>query len=173
MRTDPLLTLVSTPAIDESGPSRPLIQNKDVVGNVARFPSYNRRSKIKKEKFNSMADDFNFADDYFVIMPDDDDRVYTEVRYHNTVGLGVSYLSFSCGLRVPIHSFIRKVILDTGLALGQVAPNSFYHINAFIHRCKLKGIGLSVHLFWHHFNITGSKKCSRFYAIGLRPKRQK
>lgn len=167
------MALVPTPAIDESKPSHPVVWNEDIVGDVGRFSSFNRRSSIKRDKFDRMGDDFNFADEYFVIMPDNDDKVYTEVRYQNVGGLGVSRASFSCGLRVPIHPFVRKVILETGVALGQIAPNSFYQINAFIYRCKLKGVELSTRLFWHHFNLTGSKKCPGFYAIGLRPKRQK
>ena len=43
---------------------------------------------------------------------------------------------FVCGLGFPLHPFIRGLMLYYGLDFHDLAPNSFFHISAFIVVCE-------------------------------------
>ncbi|CAH9103638.1 unnamed protein product, partial [Cuscuta europaea] len=57
------------------------------------------------------------------------------------------------GLRFPLHPFFVEYLNWVGLLPCQVTPNGFYLIAGFLPHYKILGLGVSVGLFMHLFQI--------------------
>ncbi|XP_074346130.1 uncharacterized protein LOC141684891 [Apium graveolens] len=55
-----------------------------------------------------------------------------------------------------------------GIALGQMDPNGFIHINCFQNMCLHAGIAPIIRLFWYHYDFRKNPKSSGFYTIARR-----
>ena len=78
---------------------------------------------------------------------------------------------FYRGFGVPIHPFLRGLIVYYGISLCNLGPNSILHVSVFIHFCEAY-LGILAHFdLFHHFfcfkarggsgsRIVGSVTCS-------------
>ena len=80
--------------------------------------------------------------------------------------VGISENAFKCGFRLPMLPLLKKLLKQTGIALGQLDPNGFTYINVFQHRCLMAGVSPRPALFWNHHDFKKNAKSNGFYTIG-------
>lgn len=56
-------------------------------------------------------------------------------EYKASIAVGIDETSFKCGFMVPILPILKKLFKEMGIALGQMDPNGFIHINCYQARC--------------------------------------
>lgn len=81
---------------------------------------------------------------------------------------GISEAAFNCGLRLPFLPILRSLLRDMGIALGQLDPNSFIHVNVFKHKCLQTGVVPRTRLFWFHYDLKKNPKSPGFYSVSRR-----
>lgn len=54
------------------------------------------------------------------------------------------------------------------IAIGQMDPNGFIHINTFQHWCLLAGVDTATWLFWFHYDFRWNPKSNGLYTIAQR-----
>lgn len=100
-------------------------------------------------------------------------KEYTIARRwkNDGVAVGISEAAFKCGLRLPLLPILKKLFREMGIALGQMDPNGFTHINGFQCRCLASRVTATTRLFWHHYDFRRNPKSRGFYTIARRPGR--
>lgn len=84
---------------------------------------------------------------------------------------GISERALYCGLRFPLLPIIRQFLDYTGIALGQLDPNSFIHFNIFQDRCVKAEVESRLSLFFHHYDFKKNGKSAGFYIVAHRTDR--
>lgn len=82
--------------------------------------------------------------------------------------IGIFEEAFKCGLRVPLLPLLRILFKQMNIALGQMDPNGFIHINFFQNGCLKTGLPPFICLFWFHYDFRKNPKSFGFYTIARR-----
>ncbi|KAL8146788.1 hypothetical protein AgCh_004506 [Apium graveolens] len=158
---DPLSnSLVGTSSI------RPERTGRALYGSAADYPAANNRSELTKGRVVQMYDDYSVPRGFcWLYAPREGERVPDG---YGGCAVGISEAAFKCGLRVPPLKLIKNLFFQMGIALGQMDPNGFIHINCFQNRCLHAGIVPSTRLFWYHYDFRKNPKSAGFYTIARR-----
>ncbi|XP_074352149.1 uncharacterized protein LOC141691316 [Apium graveolens] len=164
---DPLLnSLAGTSYI------RPERTGRAFSGSSADYPVANNRSEMSKGRVVQMYDDYSVPRGFcWLYAPREDERIYDTPGVPEGYGgcaVGVSEAAFKCGLRVPPLKLIKHLFFQIGIALGQMDPNGFIHINCFQNRCLHARIAPNTRLFWYHYDFRKNPKSPSFYTIARR-----
>lgn len=79
-----------------------------------------------------------------------DERIYDTPGVPKGYGdraVGISKATFKCEFRVPLLKILRHLFFQMGIALGQMDPDGFIHINYFQNRCLQEGVNPLTRLF--------------------------
>ncbi|KAK1362161.1 hypothetical protein POM88_046635 [Heracleum sosnowskyi] len=66
---------------------------------------------------------------------------------------------------------VKQLFAQMGIALGQMDPNGFLHMNGFQCRCLAANVDPTPALFWHHHDFRKNGKSKGFYSIARRTNR--
>ncbi|KAK1394764.1 hypothetical protein POM88_013820 [Heracleum sosnowskyi] len=87
---------------------------------------------------------------------------------YGSVALEIFEKAFFYGLSTPIAPCSEKLLKYTMVALGQLDPNIFIHINSFQNRCLKAGVKPRLSLLLHHFDFRKNAKSVGFYQLARR-----
>ncbi|KAK1360682.1 hypothetical protein POM88_045156 [Heracleum sosnowskyi] len=139
---------------------------------ASRFPSANLNSVMTEAEVRSMPEKYDIGSSLFrTWAADETDLIYhtpTVAEEFGSVALGVSERAFFCGLRLPLLPVLKKLLRYTSVALGQLDPNTFIHINTFQNRCLKAGVRPRLSLLLHHFDFRKNGKSVGFYQLSRR-----
>ena len=131
-------------------------------GNAKNFPAANHRSSINKDKIASFIDKYDIPTGaWFVYRPSEEDRIYYTPPVPKGYGdhaIGISEAAFFCGFRVPLLPLVKHLFAEMDIAIGQMDPNGFIHMNTFQYRCLKAGVEPSTQLFWYHYDFRKNPK---------------
>lgn len=164
------------PSHSEAGPSGGASRSYDPEEYFSspNFPATNLASTLSRDDIQEIREKYTFPDDCHLYTPKQHHKVYYNPRIpedHGGVALGVSRPALFCGLRFPLLPLLKKLFREMGIALGQLDPNGFIHINTFAFRCLSHGVTPRTSLFWHHYDFKRNPKNFGFYNISRRPGR--
>lgn len=149
---------------DEPGPSRESVFSEEFA-----YPAANVSSRLTKVAISRIVDKYAIPTGaWFAYWADEHDRVYHRLRVpagHGSCCTGISEAAFKCGLRLPLLPILKRLFEEMGIALGQMDPNGFTHINAFQHRCLVARVEARTSLFWHQYDFRRNPKSNGFYTI--------
>ena len=141
------------------------------------YPAANLRSDLSEEDVEKFTTRFRIiAGLYGIYHASLADKIHHNPEVDATLGgvaTGISEAAFYCGFRVPLLPILKKLFDDMGIALGQLDPNGFTHINSFQARCLDVGIKPTTRLFWYHYDFKRNAKAKGFYTISRRVGRAK
>ncbi|GAB2300525.1 hypothetical protein Dimus_038620 [Dionaea muscipula] len=78
-----------------------------------------------------------------------------DVDLANTVA--IHFEALRGGLRLPLHPFIREILNLHNLLPGQLSPNTYTVIVAYIIRCGLLGLPPSIQVWYWMFQLASLK----------------
>lgn len=127
------------------------------------YPGANEESTISASLVPSAYKDFDIdAEAYDVMRPglgqkkwmrppaytvDEETRVMTRVGKY----VFVPREFLKCGLRFPLHEFVRQVIDEMGCGVGQISPNLFAVISDYLAHCRRQGVAPSLKIFFNMY----------------------
>lgn len=91
----------------------------------------------------------------FHIPPEPGERIFEKP---DGKWIGVPIQHFRNRLRFPLSQFIKDVLSMAGCGLGQLAPNSFVLLSAFLAHCHEKNIMPTVAYFFYTFKFVKSRE---------------
>ncbi|XP_074376603.1 uncharacterized protein LOC141718130 [Apium graveolens] len=151
---------------------RPERTGRALFGSAADYPATNNRSVLSKGRVVQMYDDYSVPRGFcWLYAPREGERIYDTPGVAEGYGgcaVGVSEAAFKCGLRVPPLKLIKHLFFQMGIALRQMDPNGFIHINCFQNRCLHAGIAPNTRLFRYHYDFRKNPKSPDFYTIARR-----
>lgn len=152
----------------EPGPSRV----RSIFSDASVYPTANLRSQWTEEEISHFADKYDIPyGAWHVYGPTKRDRIYNTPPVPEGFGgvaAGISEATLKCVFRVPMLPLLKKLFEDMGIALGQMDPNGFLHINAFQHRCLAARVEPQSSLFRYQYDFRQNPKGNRFYTIARR-----
>ncbi|GAB2270566.1 hypothetical protein Dimus_038858 [Dionaea muscipula] len=98
---------------------------------------------------------FHRCTDYRHVLPHPGNTV-VDIELANTVA--IHFESLRGGLRLPSHPFIRSILNLHNLLPGQLTPNTYTLIVAYIIRCGLLGLPPSLEVFYWMYQLTPLKE---------------
>lgn len=140
---------------------------------VGVYPAANFRSHLTEEKIEEFHSKYQVERKvWYFFTPRKRDRIWHNPEvpplFGGSVATGISEMAFKCGFRLPMLPILKKLLRQVGIAIGQLDPNSFFHINAFQARCLAKRMTPRTTLFWHHYELRRNSKSNGFYTIARR-----
>lgn len=118
---------------------------------------------------------FNFPAIHSIRVPSQRHIMYHRPAYKEeeketeTFWVGVSRQNFRCGLRMPLNKFLIALLNQIDIGIGQLAPNCFTTINAFLTQCIRRDIDPTLKFFWYTFRLgRDSQASSTLYPENLR-----
>lgn len=137
------------------------------------YPAANRPSQLSEDDIE------HFCSTYCVLKyvwyffaPRKNDKIWQNPQVAAICGggfaTGISEAAFKCGFRLPILRILKSVLKQSGIAIGQLDPNSFIHVNTFQARCMASKVIPRTSLFWHHYELRRNPKSKGFYTIARR-----
>ncbi|KAK1404279.1 hypothetical protein POM88_003884 [Heracleum sosnowskyi] len=137
-----------------------------------RFASANLNSVMTAAEVRNMAQKYDIPSSIFrTYEVDETDLIYHTPKVDEefgSVAFGVSERAFFCRLRLPLLPVLKKLLRYTSVALGQLDPNTFIHINTFQNRCLKAGVRPRLSLLLHHFDFRKNGKSVGFYQLSRR-----
>ena len=123
---------------------------------VCAFHVLKEKCSLKIEVFSKFKDRFQFPEETRAHLPRKDERAcafaHGEVCFYE--------VAFSCGLRLPVHPFIMRLLHHLNLAPGQLMPNSWRIVIScmVIWTTISDGDMLTVNEFVHFYRLKESKE---------------
>lgn len=120
--------------MEDVGPS-----SASPFNNIVTYLAENMRSKLTEGDLARLHDKYGIPRGLWHVYPAEQrDRIYHNPPIPEGFGdvtTGISEAAFKCGFRVPLLPLLKSLLKNMGLALGQLDPNSFIHVNCFQARC--------------------------------------
>lgn len=106
-----------------------------IFSNSTLDPGANPRSKLAEDNIENFLTKYKIPTSAWeVYVASQTHRVYDNPEVPESLGriaTGIFEASFKCGFRVPILPILKKLFKEMGIALGQMDPDGFIHINCF------------------------------------------
>ena len=161
------LFIIGCRDMDRSAPSP--------FSDAALYPAANHRSTLTEEMVVGFYEEYHIPRTlWFIHLATRKDRIWHNpkvLEMHGKTATGLSEAALKCGFRVPTLQLLKHLFKDMGIALGQLDPNSFIHINVFQARCMAANVDPRTSLFWHHYDFRRNGKSKGFYTIARKTNR--
>lgn len=154
-----------------AGPSAP-----SPFRDAVKYPAANHRSTLGEDKLRIFYDEYDIPRTLWYIYPAaKKDRIWNNppvLEMHGKIATGLSEAALKCGFRVPTLPLLKHLFEEMGIALGQLDPNSFIHINVFQARCTAANVDpRRTSLFWNHYEFRRNSKSKGYYTIARKTNR--
>ncbi|KAL6547086.1 hypothetical protein OROMI_022807 [Orobanche minor] len=152
----------------EAGPSSDRVD----FGDPVFYPAVNHGTLLTEEEVAKFAEDYDIPTDvWHTYHPRKKDRIHHNPSVPDSYGgiaVGISEAALKCGFRVPMLPLTKTLFGHMGIALGQMDPNGFLHINGFQCHWLAARVKPSSELFWYHYDFRRNPKSVGFYSIARR-----
>ncbi|KAK1399424.1 hypothetical protein POM88_009287 [Heracleum sosnowskyi] len=143
--------------------------------NAEEFPAANHPTRLSEERVAKFPKEFEIPTGaWHTYLPGAADRIWHNPpvpKGYGNVATGISEAALKCGFRVPMLPLVKQLFAQMGIALGQMDPNGFLHMNGFQCRCLVANVDPTPALFWHHHDFRKNGKSKGFYSIARRTNR--